>query len=218
MATYTSIINSVLRRLRESEVAGPSSTSYAALIGDFVNETKREVEEAWKWTHLRTTVPITTASGTSQYAITGAGKRWKLQHPKLSVYNATTNHRLLPQPAAWLKQQVILNANPQQPAYYYFEGYDASGDPYVTFYAIPDAVYTINMDVVIPQADFTVGSEELSVPEWPVVLGAYAKALAERGEDNGKTHGEAMQKYSLALGDAIAMDIALTTGETDWYA
>jgi hypothetical protein len=218
MATYTSIINSVLRRLRESTVAAPTSSDYALLIGEFVNETKREVEDAWKWTALRTTIPLTTANGTSQYSITGAGDRFKLQDPTHSVYNATTLARLLPQKSQWLKEQALLNTSVQEPAYYYIEGKDGSGDPYINFYSTPDAVYTINVDLVLPQASFSVGTEVLSVPEWPVVLGTYAKAIAERGEDNGKTHGEALNKFGFALSDAVAMDESLTTGETTWYA
>lgn len=218
MATYTSIINSVLRRLREDTIAAPSDSDYSTLIGELVNETKREVEDAWKWNALRTTIPVTTAAGTQQYAVTGAGKRFKLQSPVFSVYDATNLNRLTRQNSQWMKEQLLNNTNQQQPAYYYFEGFDSNGDPYVNFYAIPDGIYTINFELVVPQADFTVGTEVLDVPDWPVILGTYAKAIAERGEDNGKTHGEALNKFGFALSDAIAMDESLTTDETTWYA
>lgn len=217
MATYTDVINSVMRRLRESQVSGPSDNEYSLMIGELVNETKREVEDAWKWTVLRTTKTVTTAAGTSQYAITDAGNRWKLQSVKDSVYDATNLGRLRRQPASWMKEQLLTDTTQGYPAYYYFEGKDSNGDPYVNFYSIPDGVYTINFDLVVPQADLSAGDTVLSVPEWPVILGTYAKAIAERGEDDGRAHGEALNKYSLALSDAIAMDEAVTTMETDWY-
>ena len=219
MATYTSIINSVLRRLREDEVAGPTSTDYSTLIGDFVNETKREVEDAWKWQALRTTIPVTTADGTTQYAITGAGKRFRLQDRRNSVYDVTNKARIYPQSAAYLKQGLLENPDTGFPMSYYLEGFDSNQDPYINFYQTPGGVYTINIECIVPQADFTVGTEVLSVPDYPVLLGAYAKAIAERGEDDGRTHGEVLHKYGLALNDAISFDVAsVDDSETNWYA
>jgi hypothetical protein len=217
MATYTSLINSVLVRLRESTVSGPSSTDYAGLIGALVNETKREVEDAWKWNTLRTTIPITTEQGTSQYSLTGAGQRFKLQDPLNSVYDVTNLAQLTPQNPQWIKKSALANSNEGTPSFYYFEGMDSNGDMYVHLYATPDDVATINFELVVPQDTFTVGTEVLSVPEMPVILGAYAKAIAERGEDNGSTHGGGQQKYQAALSDAIAIDESLTFGETTWY-
>lgn len=218
MATYTSLINSVLTKLRSSQVAGPSSSDYAALIGSFVNETKREVEDAWKWTALRQTLNVTTSAGTSQYAITGATKRFRLQDPKLSVYDATNYGRIHIVNQQWIKEQLLLNTNQQQPGWCAFNGFNSSGDPYVKFYPIPADTYVINFELVVPQADFTLGTEILSVPDWPVILGAYAKAIAERGEDDGRTHGEAQNNYGFALSDAIAFDASLVDGESTWYA
>jgi len=219
MATYTSIINSVLRRLRENTVAGPTSTTYATLIGELVNETKREVEDAWKWTALRQTVTINTVAGTTQYAITGAGKRFKLQDKNFSVYNSTDEAWLKQQSGAYLKPKII-NAGSDQgtPIEYYFEGVDSSGDPYVNVFNKPDGIYAINFNLIIPQAELSNGADVLTISEWPIILGTYAKAIAERGEDNGKTHGEALNKYAGALSDAIAMDVELTVGEMTWYA
>jgi hypothetical protein len=218
MATYLDTINSVLSRLRESSVATPTESAYSTLIGEFVNETKEEVENAWKWSALRSTKTVTTAAGTTQYAITGATKRFRLQDKILSVYDATNLARLRRRHTVWMKQQLIINTDQSKPFYYYFEGFDSSGDPYVNFYNIPDGTYTINFDLIVPQADLSTGSTEISVPSQPIKLGAYAKAIAERGEDDGRTHGEALNKYTVSLGDAIAIDESLSLDETTWYA
>lgn len=53
--------------------------------------------------------------------------------------------------------------------------------------------------------------------EWPIILGAYAKAVAERGEDQGRTSGEMLQQYQSALADAIGLDIARNWGEDVWH-
>ena len=54
---YRTIINKVLRRLREDTVAADwigdladsDADDYQKLIGDFVNEAKQIVEDAWSW-------------------------------------------------------------------------------------------------------------------------------------------------------------------------
>ena len=85
--TYRHIINSVLRRLREDTLAsdwandlidasGPSD--YQVLIGDFVNEVKREVEDAWDWTSLRTLITVNTVANTKSYALAGSTQRSRM--------------------------------------------------------------------------------------------------------------------------------------------
>ena len=65
--TYLQLVNSVLRRLREDEVTSVSQNSYSKLIGEFVNDAKRSVEDAYDWTALRTTLTVTTDDTTFNY-------------------------------------------------------------------------------------------------------------------------------------------------------
>lgn len=218
MTTYNDMINSVLIRMREPTVATPGENDYSLLIGEFVNESKREVEDAWKWNALRTTVTVTTADGVNNYAMTVAGRdmsRWKLQHPKLSVYNVTNLAEMTRINSLVGKRALLGTTDKGQPEQYYFEGANASGDPLITFFRVPDAIYSINVEMVLPESDFTSGGEIIKIPHYPVMLSAYAKAIAERGEDNGNTHGEALQKAQLALADAIAIDVSLGNRD-DW--
>lgn len=216
MATYTEIVNKVLRRLREDVVAAPGDTTYSTLIGELVNETKRECEDAWKWGSLRQQIQVTTAASTNGYSITGAGKRFKFIDQQRKAYDATNFGWIYPRASVTLKRNLLTDTSTGLPMNYYIEGVDASGDPKVYFYSIPDGTYTINFDLVVPQADLSAGTDVLTIDEWPVVLGTYAKALAERGEDNGQTHGEALGKYEVALADAIQMDYALQQDEDIW--
>ena len=45
--TYLTLVNSVLKRLLEKTVTSVSQNQYSHLIGEFVNDAKREVEDAW---------------------------------------------------------------------------------------------------------------------------------------------------------------------------
>jgi hypothetical protein len=114
-----------------------------------------------------------------------------------------------------VKEQLLNDTNQGVPTYYYIEGINASNLPKIHFYSIPDGVYTVNLELVIPQDDFSAGGEILSVPAYPVILSAFAKAIAERGEDSGRTHGEAMAKAQQALLDAIQIDSSISD-DIDW--
>ena len=39
--TYLNLVNNVLRRLREEEVSSVQDSTYAKMVGDFVNDAKR---------------------------------------------------------------------------------------------------------------------------------------------------------------------------------
>ena len=62
--TYLELVNDVLVRLRETAVSTVSETSYSALIGKFVNDAKRQIEDAFAWNVLGRTITLSTTSGT----------------------------------------------------------------------------------------------------------------------------------------------------------
>ncbi len=210
--TYVQLINSVLRRLREDEVTDYDDTAYSKLIGDFVNEAKREVEDAWNWVQLRSTIQLTCVSGTFRYTLTGAGNRFKI----LQVLNDTQDTEMKLAPYDWMNRE-FLSATPAtgSPIYYDING-SSSGDPNVDLYPKPDTADVINFNMVLPQDDLAASATELTVPHWPVILGAYARAISERGEDGSTQYAEAYNEYYKALSDAIAQDSTHVPHETVW--
>lgn len=211
--TYIELINAVLRRLRESEVTTPSQTKYSALVGDLINEAKREVEDAWNWNTTMTTIQVETEAGLPRYELTGSGDRYVV----IDVYDEDNKHFLTRQIHKRMTQLLLENPQSSYPMYYDFNDKTVDGDTYVDIYPIPDSAYLINFNLYRSQPDFSTGNETLEVPHWPVILGAYSKAIAERGEDQGNTGGEAQRAYMSALSDAIALDNANTLGEDTWY-
>jgi len=87
MTTYLQAVNDVLVRLREEEVSTVTETSYSSLIGKFVNDAKRQIEDSYEWNILGTTVVVTTVAATSSYSLTGAGQKFRVQ----DVINDTNN-------------------------------------------------------------------------------------------------------------------------------
>ena len=106
--TYIQIINSVLRRLREDTISADWSsdlvgstgpTDYQVMIGDFINEVKREVEDAWNWTSLRRTETVSTVDGTRSYNLPSTTQRSRV----LSVQEQSQGGTLQSVPDSWIK-------------------------------------------------------------------------------------------------------------------
>lgn len=65
--TNLQLVNDVLIRLRESPVSTVSQTPYSSLVGAFINDAKREVEDSWQWSCLLDTLSFNTIAGISSY-------------------------------------------------------------------------------------------------------------------------------------------------------
>jgi hypothetical protein len=70
MATQLTIVNNVLRRLRENTVSSVADNAYSQLIAMWVNDAIREVTAAYDWKQLDHTVEVTIAATTSNYDLT----------------------------------------------------------------------------------------------------------------------------------------------------
>ena len=216
--TYLQLVNMVLRRLRENEVTTLQGTarqsSYPRLIGDFINDAKRMVEQSWDWSALRTTQTVTTQADLFNYVLTGSNNRFEV----LNVLNDTSNWFMHYQTASWFDQAYLLDGavNNGSPAYYSFNGVDANGDTQVDVYPKPDGVYTLRFNVVQRRPDLTADTDTVIVPYRPIVLMAQAMAIEERGEDGGNASQWAYQQAQAALSDEIALDAARHPEELIW--
>jgi hypothetical protein len=201
--TYLELVNDVLIRLREPTVTTVTLNSYSTLIGKFVNDAKRQVEDAYAWNVLGTTITLSTTSGTYEYALTGAGQKFQV----IDVINATSN--------IGMRNIDYVSMNRKQnfstpisgiPAEYAFDGVSSGYDTKVTLYPRPNGVYSIPFSLTVPQATLTSDSTIVAVPDVLVVQNAYARALVERGEDGGLSSSEAYQLYKSMLSDYIALE------------
>jgi len=201
--TYLELVNDVLVRLRETTVSTVSETSYSSLIGKFVNDAKRQVEDAFAWNVLGTTITLSTNSSTYSYALTGSGQKFQV----LDVLNVTSNLRMRNVDFATMNRYQNFSTPVNGiPAYYAFDGVDGSSDTKVTIYPRPDGVYSIPFSLTVPQATLSSDSTTVLVPDVLVVQNAYARALVERGEDGGLSSSEAYSLYKAMLSDYIALE------------
>ena len=201
--TYLELVNDVLTRLRETNVTTVSETSYSALVGKFVNDAKRQIEDSYTWNALSQTITVTTVAAQSSYSLTGAGQKFRL----MDAINTTSVITLDNITVADMNRKLNFGTPGQGiPSEFCFNGVDGSGDTKVDLFPVPSGVYTLKFEVTIPQANLTSDSTSVKVLDYLVTQSAYARALIERGEDGGTNSTEAYALFKGMLSDAIAME------------
>ena len=210
--TYLEIVNKVLVRLREPEVTSVQQNPYSKLIGEFVNVVKREVEDSYKWSALRTTITVNTVPNIYSYELTTGTTRMQI----FDVFNDTSDYELMYQTTRWFDR--AFQSAPSQtgdPYYYNLNGVSVGGDHNVDLYPIPNGNYSIRFNIYKPQPDLVEDLDEILVPYQIVVEGALARAISERGDDGGYTEQEA--RYQRIGSDFIAIEAGNRSDETVWY-
>jgi hypothetical protein len=214
LPTYLDLVNDVLIRMREPEVTTVNENTLSKLVGRLVNDAKRQVEDAYAWNALTDTLIIETTANTYGYVLTGSGTRFKV----IDAQDNTNKSVINPLSTKLMSQYLLNNTSPGNPMYYNFNGIHSTGDTKVDFYPVPNAGLTLYFNLYIPEPELTTDTATLLVPREPVVLGAFARALVERGEDGGLNSSEAYGLYKSSLADAIAIESSRYVEEETWEA
>ena len=219
--TFRELINEVLIRLREDTIATDWSgnindsttvTDYQKVIGSLINDSKRNIESYHDWLVLRETVDVATVSGTRNYNLS-SGQEIKI----IDVINQATGINLVQVSRQYINSTLYPSANSGEPLYYAFNGSDSSNNLKVDLEPKPNSVQTISFDIVKYQDELKTASTTIKIPEKPVVLGAWARAIAERGEDGGSQTSVVAQETSESLNQAIMLDSGNTQYESEWF-
>lgn len=211
--TYLELVNNVLRRLREDEVSAVSETTYSTLVGDLVNDAKRQVEDTWNWSALRTDIVVPTVASTATYSLTGTGTRATINDAR----NLTSLWWMRPQTPMWGRAQGLTSLPTGAPVWYIPGGVDSNGDTTITLYPTPDGVYSISFNAFVRTDDITTDGEVIAIPTQPIIQLAWAMAAREKGEVGGQTSAEIFGLAGRALSDAVAYDSAKNPTETVFY-
>jgi len=234
--TFRELINEVLIRLREDTISSDWSgdindssndaniSAYQRVIGSLVNDAKSHVESRHDWTALRETFTITTVAATMVYTLgdtnSGAGSNPKI----LDVINQATGTHLSQVSNEWLNARSFPAANiaTGEPYHYALNGSTSvvttrPPDVNVDIYPVPTKAQNINFNLIKIQPAMTTATKILTVPVDPVILGAWARAISERGEDGGTQSSLMAQEANESLKQAIMLDSGNTQYETDWY-
>ena len=215
LPTYLQLVNEVLTRLREPTVQTVTENTLSTLVGQWVNDIKRQVNDAYDWDALNTYVDVTTvANQYTGYSMTGAGLRFRVN----DVINTSRYWPMTGIDKPSLDRLLFMTPTPvhNPPVNFNFGGVDSNGDMQCSFWPIPNATDTVRFSLVVPETDFSSDSATTKMPKEPIVLGAYARALVERGEDGGLSSSEAQAIYKQSLADFIANEGARSPENDSW--
>jgi len=201
--TYLSLMNSVLRRLREEEVADVTETAYSKMVGDYINDAKSLVQDSHDWSTLRKTVVVPTVENTTEYSLTGAGERVKLY----SAINDTSNFFMHYETPNWFSNAYYISGEVTgTPDSYTFSGVDSNADTKVRVYPKPSGVFSLRFDVCSREPDLAVDADTTVLPAMAIIHNAVALLARERGETGGTTTQDYFIIADKHLSDAIAQD------------
>ena len=134
MTTLLQAVNETLTRLRENQVSTYTETPYSTLIAHFINDAKRQVEDAWNWDSLSTTITLNTVAGTTNYVVTGSGIRQR----DVTINDSTNLSKLQNVPIQWIiDQQQLASTTQGIPAYYAWNGTDGTDSKIEIFPTLP---------------------------------------------------------------------------------
>lgn len=219
--TFRELINEVLIRLREDTIATDWSgnindsstvTDYQKVIGSLINDSKRNIESYHDWLVLRETKDITTVDGTRNYNL-NSGQEIKI----IDVINQATGGKLVQVSRQYINSTLYPTENSGEPMYYGFNGADSNNNLKVDLEPKPNSVQTISFDMVKYQDELKLAATTLKIPNKPVILGTWARAVSERGEDGGTQTGVIAEEFKESLNLSIILDSGNTQFETDWY-
>jgi len=232
---YRELINEVLIRLREPTIATDWSgdinnsnvlSDYQKVIGSLVNDSKKYVESHHDWNPLRETFNVTLVDGTMQYLLGDTSSGVGLSFNILDVRNKNTGQQLDQVNNDWLNDRMFPTSQVQrgEPIKYALNGSgqaSASREPdaQIDFYPVPDSSvdsHVVAINVVKPQDNLKLASDIIKIPTRPVILGAWARAISERGEDGGTQSSLVAAEAIEALNMAIQLDAGNFEYERDW--
>ena len=200
---YLTIVNEVLRRLREDEVSAVANTTYSKMVGDFVNDAKRIVEDSHAWSTLRTTIVVPTVANTTEYSLTNAGERVKIY----SAINDTSNFFMRYESPNWFNNAYYISGEVTgTPDSYTFSGIDSNEDTKIQVYPKPDAVYSMRFDLIAREAELSNDTDTTVLPKNAIIHNAVALLARERGETGGTTAQDYFLIADKHLSDAVAID------------
>jgi len=201
--TYLSLMNNVLRRLREDEVSEVTQTTYSKMVGDYINDAKTLVQDAHDWSTLRKTVVVPTVEDITEYSLTGAGERVKLY----SAINDTSNFFMHYETPNWFSNAYYISGEVSgTPDSYTFSGVDENDDTKVRVFPKPSGVFSLRFDVCSREPNLTADADATVLPSMPIIHQAVALLARERGETGGTTTQDYFIIADKYLSDAIAQD------------
>jgi hypothetical protein len=229
LLSYLTLVNRVLRRLRETPVISVDQTPYSRLVGQIINDAKREVEDSWQWSMLLKTFSSTTVPNSTDLLAwpNTLGPRVRLaidpndQSSPGSCAGVASNLEVVEVsdtlacmssgPVFGEPDKLSIVLNPASSAV-------EDSCPWAwQMWPYPDSDYELITYVIDPQRDLVENTDIMLVPSAPVEMRALLYLLYERGEELGEYLTLTSKKADSALADAISLDSLQSWPEIQFY-
>jgi len=206
---YLQLVNGVLDRLREPQTVTVLTMDdpVVNVVKHFVNDAKRHVEAAHAWNATRNVWQFSTEAGTPAYVLDGTAGG-----ARITQVARDDAPRHMDQ---W-DLRAVISQRSGSPWRWAWEGTDDTGNIMLRFDPIPDDVYGISVLGHRNLPDLAQDTDELRLPDQPVLYYALALAVRERGEVGGQTATELFAMAQQYISDAIALDATLSPTEFTW--
>ena len=225
--TYLEVINSVLRRLRETEATTVIDNSYTKLVATYVNDVMKEMRDQWDWNadikEVRFTLAANDAGGrldsdasskvtnavylTQRSALVYDTRRRPIV---IDTTDANSETQLWEDNVNDIRRDYNLgNFSTTAPTYFGLEWGETGGTIWMN--SLMDKQRTFRGLFYVPQEDLAVtdntdATTVIELPTFPIILGAVFYALNERGEEMGEPGNVAERRYIGAVTSAIEND------------
>lgn len=227
--TYLQLVNKVLLNLRETQVTDLTST-YAQLVGEFVNQAKEKVEDEWRWKALQSSFSFTTVLNQTAYPINSAAAApvvtsstgtWPTSRSEVlvdeennaMVFDVTTAStggfiRLtsITRASEIAMNLYLANQSTVQPNRFSYQYNGATGSGTFTLVGNPASGRNLQIVMKIPQDEFSLGTEIIYVPWRPIVSFATFRAMEERGEELSEKSSLYLDQHNSELQRAVEQD------------
>lgn len=194
---------------------------YSTLVGSFVNDAKKQVEDAWQWADLRQMITVSVTTGNAgPYPLASY-----LNERAVLWMQPPTGQPLVRCTTAGFEGQDMTQVNETYqfaakqtfgnnfPSLYYLTSDNNSATAgqsrlQLNFVTPPNSTYTFQMVFKNSQNELTNDTDVFYVPSEPCKELAYLFCLYERGEELGEQLTFTEDKASKYLADAIQLDLA----------
>jgi hypothetical protein len=195
------IVNAVLVKLRQGEVAGLASLdAYGKDVLQALNDLQNELYQEKNWTFLKKKQEITQTTGTQSYPMeTDFGR-------KILVYRNDPSYYELDHVGdkEWI-EETYGRADQGTPYIYRFFGRDGSGKPLIWLFYVPDVSFNtkkLYLDYVIKLTPLAVDADTSPFDDGILIQGAFCKTKSNDGDLAPKD----AQDYERARAGYIAAD------------
>ena len=231
MATQLTLVNNVLRRLREDTVTSVADNAYAQLIAIWVNDGIREATESYDWSSLRHEITVDIVDGTSEYdlskTVTGGGSvidtgRVTTHESMLTVidgqaqaflYDSSADNEVNVNLKYMTEDQRLRRANNDRDnntvdSDSFSLPLATTGDGYLLrLWPTPDATRFLRITFWTPQAELAIDgtddATEIVVPNAIVEAYVHMTAANERGEEIGEPGNLLELRFQRVLAGAL---------------